>query len=179
RTPHQHPGTSLSNRREHVKRIFASLMALSLAHVGSALAQPDPSVTGTLVIYTTTYDIEYKLIIEQGFLGKYPNVRIETVQAGAGELKTRIRAEAENPQADVMFGGLSFADADLGLWEEYVSSTDAQLPESMRNTSGYLTWMTIQLENFLVSYDAARRAGIDVGGITGFRSLLDPRLNGK
>ncbi len=49
----------------------------------------------------------------------------------------------------------------------------------MRNTTGYLTWMTIQLENLLVSYDAAERAGIDPDEITGFRSLLDPRLDGK
>lgn len=150
-----------------------------LAHGQGAPANVDPSVTGTLVIYTTTYDIEYRLIIEQGFLGKYPNVRIETVQAGAGELKTRIRSEAQNPQADVMFGGLSYADADLGLWESYVSSVDETLPEAMRNTTGFLTWMTIQLENLIVSYDAAGRAGIDPNEITGFQSLLDPRLRGR
>lgn len=162
-----------------MKRTVLTALAALLAFVGLAQAQSDPSVTGTLVIYTTTYDIEYKLIIEQGFQGKYPNVKVESVQAGAGELKTRIRSEAANPQADVMFGGLSYADAGLGLWEEYVSATDASLPESMRNTSGYLTWMTIQLENLLVSYDAAKRAGIDADEITGFRSLLDPRLKGK
>ncbi len=139
----------------------------------------DESVTGTLVVYTTTYDIEYKLIIEQGFLGKYPNVKIESVQAGAGELKTRIQSEAANPQGDVMFGGLSYADAGSGLWEQYVSSVDATLPESMRNTTGYLTWTTIQLENLLVSYDAAKNAGIDPDSITGFESLLDPALKGK
>lgn len=162
-----------------MKRTLATMLALLLTLTGLAFGQSDPSVSGTLVIYTTTYDLEYRLIIEQGFLGKYPNVRIETVQAGAGELKTRIRSEAQNPQADVMFGGLSYADAELGLWEHYVSSGDATLPEAMRNDSGYLTWMTIQLENLLVSYDAARRAGIDPDEITGFESLLDPRLRGR
>lgn len=139
----------------------------------------DKSVKGKLVIYTTTYDIEYQLIIEQGFLGKYPNVQIETVQAGAGELKTRIQAEAKNPQADVMFGGLSYADRNLGVWENYVSKADPTLPASMKNTTGYLTWTTIQLENLLISYKAAERAGIDPNSITGFKSLLDPRLKGK
>jgi len=136
-------------------------------------------VSGTLVIYTTTYDIEYQLIIEDGFHAKYPNITIETVQAGAGELKTRIQSEAGNPQADVMFGGLSYADRDLGIWEEYVSANDSTMPASMRNTTGYLTWTTIQLENFLVSYAAAADAGIDPESITGFESLLDPALNGK
>lgn len=139
----------------------------------------DDTVSGTLVVYTTTYDIEYQLIIEQGFLEKYPNVNIETVQAGAGELKTRIQSEAANPQADIMFGGLSLEDADLDIWEEYVSDTDESLPESMRNDNGYLTWMTIQLENLLVSYEAAESVGIDPDSITGFESLLDPKLEGQ
>ena len=139
----------------------------------------DKSVTGTLVIYTTTYDIEYQLIIEKGFHAKYPKIKIETVQAGAGELKTRIKSEALNPQADVMFGGLSYADRNLGLWENYVSANDADMPESMRNTTGYLTWTTIQLENLLVSYAAAADAKIDPDAITGFNSLLNPALKGK
>lgn len=140
---------------------------------------PDESVKGTLVIYTTTYDIEYQLIIEQGFLKKYPNVKVESVQAGAGELKTRIQSELENPQGDVMFGGIAYSDKDLGIWEKYVAKNNDELPASMKNTTGYLTWTTIQLENLLVSYDAAKAAGIDPDSITGFDSLLDPALKGK
>ncbi|MGI6772138.1 MAG: extracellular solute-binding protein [Clostridiales bacterium] len=139
----------------------------------------DTSVSGTLVIYTTTYDIEYKLIIEEGFLKKYPNVKVESVQAGAGELKTRIKSEIENPQGDVMFGGLAYSDADLGIWEKYVSKNDVTMPDSAKNTTGYLTWTTIQLENLLVNIDAAKAAGIDPDSITGFDSLLDPKLKGK
>ena len=160
--------------------LLLTLLLLALTVLpGAALAQPDPSVRGKLVIYTTTYDLEFQLIIEEGFLGKYPNVQIETVQAGAGELKARIQAEANNPQADVMFGGLTYGDHELGLWEYYVSPHDANLPPSMRNTTGYLSWTTLQLENFLISYKAAERAGIDPDSITGFKSLLDPRLKGK
>ena len=143
----------------------------------AAVAAED--ISGTLVIYTTTYDIEYQLIIEDGFHAKYPNITIETVQAGAGELKTRIQSEASNPQGDVMFGGLSYADRNLGIWENYVSAEDSTMPASMRNTTGFLTWTTIQLENLLVSYAAAEDAGIDVESITSFDSLLDPQLNGK
>jgi len=132
-----------------------------------------------LVIYTTTYDLEYKLIIEQGFHKKYPNVKIESVQAGAGELKTRIKSEAENPQGDVMFGGLTYSDANAGIWEKYVSKNDSTMPESMRNTTGYLTWTTIQLENLFVNVKAAKDAGIDPNSINSFDALLNPALKGK
>jgi iron(III) transport system substrate-binding protein len=53
------------------------------------------------------------------------------------------------------------------------------MPEAMRNTTGYLTWTTIQLENFLVSYAAAADAKINPNSITGFNSLLNPALKGK
>lgn len=159
--------------------ILTLILALALTTAPVFAQSVDRSVRGTLVIYTTTYDLEYQLIVEEGFLGKYPNVRVETVQAGAGELKARIQAEARNPQGDVMFGGLSYADHSLGLWEHYVSPNDTSMPPSMRNDTGYLSWQTIQLENFLVSYEAARREGIDPDSITGFESLLDPRLKGK
>lgn len=172
-----------------IKKLLSTLLALtmglSLVACGSTNDKKntdgtaDKDVSGTLVIYTTTYDLEYKLIIEQGFQKKYPNVKIESVQAGAGELKTRIKSEAGNPQGDVMFGGLAYSDANLGLWEKYVAKSDSSMPENMRNTTGYLTWTTIQLENLLVSEKAAKRDGIDVNSITSFDSLLNPKLKGK
>lgn len=139
----------------------------------------DESKTGKLVIYTTAYDLEYNLLIEEGFRKKYPNIQIETVQAGAGELKTRIESEMSNPIADVMYGGLVYSDWDLGLWEEYVTPNNDQLPDGMKNTTGYLTFHTLQLENFIINNEAAEKAGINPEEITSFKSLLDPRLKGK
>lgn len=169
-----------------MKKIMQLMLVLLLA-LGIAACTQKPNqddndndeVKGELVIYTTTYDIEYKLIIEEGFLKKYPGIKVETVQAGAGELKTRIQSEINNPQADAMFGGLSYADADLGIWEKYVSKHDNTMPESMRNTTGFLTWTTIQLENFIISYEAAEKAGINPDSIKGFKDLLNPELKGK
>ena len=36
---------------------------------------------------------------------KYPNVKVEVVAAGTGELCNRIAAESANPIADVLWGG--------------------------------------------------------------------------
>jgi len=138
----------------------------------------DESVSGNLVLYTTAYDMEYHLIVDN-FLKKYPNIQIEYVQAGAGELKTRIQSELSNPIADVMFSGLVYSDWDLGLWEEYVAPNNDQLPDLMKNTTGYLTFHSLQLENLIVNIAAAEKAGINPDEITGFQSLLDPRLKGK
>ena len=36
----------------------------------------------------------------------YPNVKVEFISGSLGELTARVDAEKENPQADVIFGGL-------------------------------------------------------------------------
>jgi iron(III) transport system substrate-binding protein len=133
--------------------------------------------TGKLVVYTTTYDAEYELIVG-GFQKKYPNIKIEPVTAGAGELKTRIKAEAANPQGDVMFGGLLYSDyVNMpDAWEPYVSPTDATFPENFRNTTKALTFTTIQLVNLLVNKAEAAKLGVTINS---YDDLLNPKLKGK
>ena len=48
------------------------------------------------------------MLLEAGvelFRQAYPNINVEIVNAGTGELTQRIAAEAENPQGDVLWGG--------------------------------------------------------------------------
>ncbi|MHC1693623.1 MAG: extracellular solute-binding protein [Sphaerochaetaceae bacterium] len=133
--------------------------------------------TGKLVIYSTTYDEEFNMIVGT-FEAKYPDIKIETVNGGAGELKTRIKAEAANPQADVMFGGLLYSDY-IGMpnaWEPYVAKSDASFPEGFRNDTGCLTYTTIQIVNLLVNKAEAKRLGVE---IKSYQDLLNPALKGK
>ena len=48
----------------------------------------------------------------EAFNEVYPNVEVEVVNGSAGELAARIRAEKDNPQGDLQWGGLSPADGD-------------------------------------------------------------------
>ena len=76
------------------------------------------------------------------FQEKYPDIKISYTQAGAGECKTRIQAEADNPQGDVMFGGLVYADTLTysDLFETYVCKNDDKMPDEFKNTTGVLTY---------------------------------------
>ncbi|MGB4407086.1 MAG: extracellular solute-binding protein [Sphaerochaeta sp.] len=132
---------------------------------------------GKLVIYTTNFDEEYNLIVG-GFEKKYPNIKIEAVTGGAGELKTRIKAEVENPQADVMFGGLIYSDfVNMGeFFETYVASNNKAFPAEMQNTTGKLTNGTIQVVNLFVNKAEAKKLGVTV---TSYKDLLNPVLKGK
>ncbi len=133
--------------------------------------------SGKLIIYTTTYDTEYYMITD-AFTEKYPDITIEAVTAGAGELKTRIKAEAANPQADVMLGGLLYSDyVNMpDSWEPYASVNDSNMPEGFKNDTGCLTYQTIQLVNLLVNKKLASELGVE---IKSYDDLLNPKLKGK
>ena len=112
------------------------------------------------------------------FQERYPDIKVEAVQAGAGELKTRIKAEAENPRADVM-SGLNYPDyvSMKENWEPYVAQRNSELPESMQNnTDGALTYGTVQLVNLLVNKEQAEKAGVSIHS---YADLLNPKLKGK
>lgn len=140
---------------------------------GSA-AKAEPS--GKLVIYTSAADEEYETIMN-GFSAKYPKIEVEAVQAGGGELKTRIKAEAANPQGDIM-ASCVYADS-IGMkdnWEPYIVSRNAQLPKNMQNnTDGAITWNTVQLVCLLVNKAEAAKLGVT---IKSYKDLLNPVLKG-
>jgi len=138
---------------------------------------PAAEASGSLVLYSPANDEEYFLVVD-AFQEKYPDINIEVVQGGSGELKTRLESEQENPQADVMFGGLTFADASSygDLFEEYVSAGDADLPESYRNTTGKVTMKSINIQVLLQNNALAEEAGVTIEGL---EDLLNPALKGK
>jgi iron(III) transport system substrate-binding protein len=77
-----------------------------------------------------------------------------------------------------MFGGLQYADlAAYGdLFETYVSKNDSKMQEGYHNDSGKLTFHDIQIPVMVVNDQLEKELGIKV---TGWASLLDPKLYGK
>lgn len=153
------------------------VMSAAFAQGSNEATTKNESGTGKLVIYTTNFDEEYNLIVG-GFEEKYPDIKIEAINGGAGELKTRIKAETENPQADVMFGGLLYSDyVNMGeYFEPYVAKNNDAFPEAMRNNTGVLTNGTIQIVNLIINRAEAKKLGVT---ITSYADLLNPKLKGK
>lgn len=133
--------------------------------------------SGELVIYTTVSDLQYNALVG-AFQEKYPNIEISYTQAGAGECKSRIQAEVENPQGDVMFGGLVYADtlSMADCFENYVSPNDANLPDEFKNTTGILTYHDTQIPCLWVNDALEAEAGVT---ITSYEDLLNPALAGQ
>lgn len=83
----------------------------SAAEAASQPASQEPApapaaadASGTLVVYSP-HDADPLNAGVAAFMKEYPNVKVEVVAAGTGELCNRIKAESANPIADVLWGG--------------------------------------------------------------------------
>ena len=106
--------------------VLMAMSALFAQGAQEAAASNEPS--GELILYTTVKDAHYDITIGK-FNELYPNIKVYSTYGGAGDCKARIQAEAANPQADAMFGGLQYADLEAygQYFEEFVSVNDAQM----------------------------------------------------
>ena len=177
------PNASIKQKGENSMKKSLMIMLMLVLSVAFAFASGSSEKaaadgpSGKLVLYSTAADEEFETIVG-GFMDKYPGIEVEAVQAGAGELKTRIKAEANNPQADVM-AGLNYPDylSMAENWEPYIPAINSELPENMQNnTDGLITWGTVQLVNLLVNKEEAAKLGVT---ITSYEDLLNPALKGK
>lgn len=165
-----------------MKKILSIVLIVSLAVAsvfaqGAAEAAKTNEPSGELYFYTTVSDAHYDLTVG-AFNELYPNIKIYATTGGAGDCKARIQAEAANPQADLMFGGLQYGDLSAygQYFESYVSKNDKDMQEGYHNTSGKLTFHDSQIPCLVVNDALEAELGVK---ITGWESLLDPRLKGK
>ena len=63
------------------------------------------SIGDRIVVYSTLDDPQ-QATVENIWYKYYPNCTMEWVSDSVGKLVARARSEANNPQADVLFGGL-------------------------------------------------------------------------
>lgn len=118
---------------------LALILALSLTACGGSKADETPAAdadtpsgstsaaSGDLVIYTGCGP-EITDPILALFNEEYPDIHVEIIKAGSGELMARIKAEAGNPGGDVLIGGEPYLyEANAEVFEPYVSETDQDM----------------------------------------------------
>jgi iron(III) transport system substrate-binding protein len=147
----------------------------STSNQGSESGNSSPEVkrTDKLVIYTPASEDLINLIIP-AFEEQY-DVKVELVAASTGELLTRIKTEAANPIADVMWGGSpSLIMPMKEYFEDYVSVNDQYVPDQFKNKEGYVTRYSMTAPVLLINTELA--GDIEING---YADLLNPALKGK
>lgn len=181
-----------------MKKVFALCMALLLAGslvacggAASSISQPaqgssvapgssTPSAgepTGTVVVYSP-HDADPLNAGINGFMEKYPGIKVEVVAAGTGELLNRIKAESAAPIADVLWGG--GADS-LAAFKEffapYVCVNDDVIDAAYKDPDGL--WIGESPLPMVIFYN---KELIEKDGLTipqSWDDLLNPEWKGK
>jgi len=131
--------------------------------------------TGNLVVYSP-HDADPLNAGIAMFQAAYPNINVEVIAAGTGELTQRIAAEAENPQGDVLWGG--GADTLAGfpdLFQPFVSVHDDVIGDAYKDAADL--WIGESPLPMVFIYNKTLIAEEDVP--TTWEGLCDPALKGK
>ena len=158
-----------------MKKLVCLLLAATLALAAfSAVAE---TVKGPLVLYSSMTDNDIDNLIE-AFNEVYPDVEVEVVNGSAGELQARTRAEADNPQGDVQWGGLSPSDgsANDDIYALYTSPYEDDLPADYRSHNGRYNQDHLSTVCFCVNVELEKELGLE---IRTYEDLLNPALKGR
>lgn len=111
-----------------MKKLFALVLAMMLLVTASAAL-----ADGSLVVYSP-HDADPLNAGVAMFQAAYPDIDVQVIAAGTGELCQRIVAESENPQGDVLWGG--GADTLAGYvdyFDAYVCANDDVIGDAYKD----------------------------------------------
>lgn len=102
-------------------------LALAAAAMGAAMLVPATASAADLVVYTSHGETTSSPILD-AFKQAHPDINVTIVRGGTGEVVERLRAEAGNPTADVLWGGPTQTfEENAALFQAYESATDADM----------------------------------------------------
>ena len=140
---------------------------------------------GELVVYSPNSDGEVEGLLY--YWAEKNGVKVNLQSMGTGEALAKISAEKDNPQADLMFGGMNLGAylQHEGLFEEYVAEGYDKIPEGYRThveKYPFFTHYGLSGSNLLVNVNLEKEMienGELDGEIKGYADLLNPALKGK
>lgn len=156
-----------------MRKTFASgLVSIAALLVTSGFVQAQ---SGKVVLYNPG-GAKVGQALAEAFQKTKPGVTVDVINAGVGELFTRIKAERARPRGDVLMGAsIEAFQSDADLFEPYKSIEDAAFPREMVGKEqlyyGFdLLLQTLMINTKLMPLDQAPKS---------WKDLADPKYKGK
>lgn len=157
-----------------LRKLLGSLCLI--AAVCSAAPQSEAAeASGGVVLYNPG-GAKLGEVLIAAFNKQHPKVRVDVINAGVGELFTRIKAEHNRPQGDVLMGAsIEAYQSDADLFEPYKTVDDGAYPRSVVGANNLYYGFDLLLQTFIVNTklmpaDQAPKSWKDLG---------EPRYKGK
>ena len=128
----------------------------------------------SLVIYSPSSRDFIDPLIED-FKSKNPNIEIEVIIAGTGELIKRIETEKNDPLCDVlMAANINLVKNNQDLFENYITTNENEILDSYKNLEGTMTRFMISPSVLIVNTNLVGNINIE-----GYSDLTNEQLKGK
>lgn len=134
----------------HLVIILLFLSSVSGCGEGEKGPADGASETTELLVYTAIEDDQLPALID-AFNAQHPDIKVKTVRNSTGIITAKVLAEAENPQADLIWGlavtSMMLID-ERGILEPYAPANHERIPPEFRDSAdpprwvGMSAWMT-------------------------------------
>ena len=158
--------------------LLVYLIALAACNSGTPAAPDDDTrdqgIAGSTLVIYSTFTTNFTEPIIRMFEERY-NVTVEILLDDIGPTIARLRMEADNPQADIMWGGNLFSlIPELDLFEDFTSANEPYMAPGQENTEGAITRFITNIGVLMVNTSLLG----DIQ-IYGYACLLNPALSGQ
>ena len=151
--------------------IITTLFTLSLC---LGCSSEKSASSNSLVIYCP-HPLDFINPLVDDFKAKNPDINVDVIAAGTGELLKRVESEKDNPLGDILWGGtVTMAKAKIDLFENYTSTNEVNIADIYKNTEGPLTRCTAVPSVLMINTNLSGNIKIE-----GYADLLNPALKGK
>jgi len=158
------------------------LVVMGTIGCGSSGNQDASPTSGTITVYTA---IESELVTQflAAFNASYPDINVNVVRDSTGVITARLIAEANNPQADLVWGTAASSMMVLegmGMLQPYAPAGLERILPMFRSEDEIPTWVGITAWEtaFIVNTIELERLGLSIGDIRCYEDLLRPELAG-
>ena len=153
-----------------MKRIIALALLLIMAMAGTAFAAEE---TGSLTIYYSHSNEWADPIIQQ--FEEATGIKCELVQGGTSDLFAKVKAEAGNPQSDIIWGGV--ADTYVANAQLFQAYTPAEVDKLLPSAVGADNiWHAFDIEPMVMVYNTDMIAAENAP--TTWEDMLDDQYKG-
>jgi len=157
-----------------MRKIFLLLMILCLIFSFNSLVFAQE---GNLSIWVAASPEEGQSLI-QAFKQHYPNISVDMIRAGSGELLTRLNAEQPNPSGDILLGIAKEAiEGNYELFDAYKSKNHNDIPDGLKDDAevpkyyGY----SMPLQAFMINTELLESEDYP----RTWKALADPKYKGE
>ncbi|MEE8593884.1 MAG: extracellular solute-binding protein [Candidatus Bipolaricaulota bacterium] len=150
-----------------------SVIAIALA-VLLGVSQTSMAQSGNVVFYNAGGSKLGKALTT-AFNKHYPDVAVDLISAGSGELLTKIKAEKGNPRGDVVYFTMASFDSDPSYYESFKHPDHAMWPETAVGKDMKYYGFTDTIYTFILNTDEMKQADAPKT----WKELGDPKFKGK